>query len=186
MRFFLLLSIALLLAGCASKPVEHFTYLLRSDQARESGKIEHDSPFFLGKLTIANYLDQPGLVVATGNGRVRAARHHQWAEPLGLSLRRFLSIEISVARDKHIAPHPSSKESVGSIDISIDQLHSNESGEAILLAFWQFIWADQTYSFRFSESLPLQQDGYDALVAAQTKLLKRFAADVAKSLPVTN
>ncbi len=186
MKLFLLLFITVLLGGCASKPAEHFTYLLRSDQIRESGKIEHDSPFFLGKLAIANYLDQPGLVVATGNGRVRAARHHQWAEPLGLSLRRFLSIEISVARGKHIAPHPSSKASIGSIDINIDQLHSNESGEAVLLAFWKFIWADQTYSFRFSESLPLQQDGYDALAAAQTKLLKLFAAAVATSLPVTN
>ena len=181
MRILCLLA-AVLLAACSSQPPQSTSYLLRSELATTSGSPQVDSGIALGNIRVANYIDQPGLVLATGDGKVRAARNYVWAEPLQVSLRRYLAAEISGVSGREIAATASAT-SKTRIDVSVDELHGNGAGEAVLVAYWEVTSAGQSNSFRFSERQALSGDGYDALVKAEEVLLKHLASAIAGSLP---
>ena len=69
------------------------------------------------------------------------------------------------------------------IDVMVDQMHGDGSGAALLVAYWDIGTDTQTRSFRFAETQPLADSGYDALVQAQEALLQRLAEAIAASLP---
>ena len=182
MRILIVLAISLL-SACASAPPEHSTYLLRSDKGVESRQLSFDSGIYLGGLTLADYIDQPGLVLDRGEGKIHAARHHEWAEPLRISLRPFLSAEISAQLGQDVPPYKPAK-AEQRIDVNIDQLHGNNKGEALLLAHWSVTAKEGSQTHQFSDRVALDADGYDALVAAEKKLLQQLAIAIAGSLNV--
>jgi len=173
---------ALLLAACSSQPPKLESYLLRPAVAPGAVTPVVDSGYALGAIRVANYIDQPGLVLTTGDGKVHAARNHVWAEPLQISLRRYLASEVSGASGRDVAA-TATRATKTQINVSIDELHGNEHGAAVLVAYWELVAGEDSKSFRFSEDQALGRDGYDALVAAQEALLKRLAAAIAASLP---
>lgn len=179
----LILAAALLLAACSSQPVEPTRYyLLRTPVAVTSGDQESAAEYSLGSVEVATYIDQPGLVQETGSGEIHMARHHQWAEPLRISLRRFLATGIGAEAGQTVAMMATSPEA-GRIDVSIDQLHGNRRGEAVLVAFWQVSSANGTVaSHQFSESRDLSRDGYTALVEAEQALLQQLARRIGQSI----
>ncbi len=178
----IVLTLTVLLAACGSQPQQTSTYLLRSQVGATPGAQVMDSGIALGNIRVANYIDQPGLVLATGDGTISAARNHVWAEPLQVSLRRYLATQTSDASGREIAATASATTTV-TIDVNVDQLHGNGSGAAILVAYWDVRSEGSSKSFRFSEQQALAGDGYDALVRAQESLLRRLAEAMAGSLP---
>ena len=180
-----LLPLLLLVAPCSSQPPRTTTYLLRADVDTRSGHRAPAGDIAFGKLEIARYIDQPGLVLRTGTDEVHVARYHQWAEPLRASLEGLLQAEISrhLGQDLRFQP----EQPVGTrIDVVIDQLHGNADGEAELVADWRLRrvrGGDEVHRFVGSE--PLERDGYAALVAAQRRLLLRLAAAIAASVVVS-
>jgi uncharacterized lipoprotein YmbA len=182
MKAVFLLSI-LLLAACSGKPVEPTRYyLLRSPVAVESGEMETTPFYSLGRVEVAAYIDQPGLVLESGSGEIHMARQHQWAEPLGTSLRRFLALGIGAEAGQPVALM-SSLPSASRIDVTVDQLHGNSRGEAVLVAYWEVIRENGTVSrHQFSEQRGLGRDGYTALVEAEQALLQQLAVRIGQSL----
>lgn len=183
MRILIVLTISLL-AACASAPPEHSTYLLRSDKGVESRQLSFDSGIYLGGLTLADYIDQPGLVLDQGKGKIHAARFHQWAEPLRVSLRQFLSAEISAQLGRDVSAYKPADKADQRVDVNIDQLHGNNNGEAVLLAGWSISTEEGTQTHQFSARVALDADGYDALVAAEKNLLQQLATAIAGTLKV--
>ncbi len=171
-----------LLTACSSQPPQTATYLLRSDVPAGEDVALRDSGVALGNIRVANYIDQPGLVMATGDGTIRAAKYHVWAEPLQVALRRYLATQVSDASGRDIEAMATSA-TVTRIDVSVDQLHGTGSGAAILVAYWNVGPQGVMKSYRFSEQQSLAGDGYDALVRAQEALLKRLAEAISASLP---
>ena len=171
-----------LLTACSSQPPQTATYLLRTEVPAGSDVALSDSGIALGNIRVANYIDQPGLVLATGDGTIHAARYHVWAEPLQVALRRYLATQVSDASGRDIAAAASSA-TVTRIDVSVDQLHGTGSGAAVLVAYWNVASQGASKSYRFSEQQALSGDGYDALVRAQETLLKRLAEAISASLP---
>lgn len=180
MRLICLLAAALL-AACSGQPQQTSTYLLRAEVVPSSGEQLAASTVALAGIRVATYIEQPGLVLASGDGRIHAARHHQWAEPLQLSLRRFLANEVSSASgidvSANILPTTTTR-----VDVVIDQLHGDGEGSALLVAYWMLESAGDTRSFRFAERQSLSSDGYDALVRAQEALLRQLAAAIAATI----
>ena len=181
----LLAILVVLTAGCGGKTPELTQYLLRADTP---GQIAGQAPAStgIGDLTVASYIDSPGLVLESSNGEVRMARHHQWAEPLRESLRSFLAAEIATASGQAIGSHKHRASTwKRRIDIHIDQLHGNADGDATLVAYWAVIDASKLKLLSekaFSDTEPLAGDGYDALVRAEKVLLSRLAAAIAATL----
>jgi uncharacterized lipoprotein YmbA len=181
----LLIILVVFLAGCGGKTPELTQYLLRADASGQTTAPAVVS-IGIGELTVAHYIDDPGLVIESSDGEVRAARHHQWAEPLRESLRAYLANEIATASGHPIGSQEHKTSSwKRRIDIRIDQLHGNVDGEATLVAQWAVI---DTARLRlladkyFSDTEPLGGDGYEALVRAEKTLLSRLAVAIAGSL----
>jgi uncharacterized lipoprotein YmbA len=178
-------SIAVLLfivTACSSQPVDTHYYLLRADAAAHSRSLKASPDYALGVVTIASYIDQPGLVLQVSSGQIRPALHHQWAEPMHQSVRSFLQVEISTALGEDLFPvRVSPAKTV--VEIRVDQLHGTDDGEATLLAYW-WIQRDGKVleSRQFGKTLALKADGYEALAETEKKLLTAFAQNIAETL----
>lgn len=182
MRLPVIVLSTLLMIACASTPPERSQYLLRSEKNNDSRMLEYDENVFLGSVSVASYINQPGLVLDQGEGKVVAARYHEWAEPLRVSLRQFLSAEISAELGRDITPFTLDNSDSQRVDITIDQLHGNDQGQAVLVAVWSVTAADKIQTYRFSEVADLSSDGYGALVEAHKRLLQQLSQAIAASL----
>lgn len=178
----LVFPLLLVLAACSSQPAVTTSFLLRSDVEKQSRQLMPSSTYSFGSLTVADYINNPGLVVETAEGEVREARNHQWAEPLSTSIKAFLAQEVSSHAGEDILVQGQVKAATR-IDVVIDQLHGNADGGAVLVAYWQLVpGKGDVRAYQFSETEALLADGYPALAAAEKRLLQRLALAIANSL----
>lgn len=182
----LLLLSASLLIGCSggSKKPEPVFYLLRADTSAP----DHAPALKvgIGRVSIADYLGQTGIVVALGGNRLRPARQHLWAEPLDSSIRIFLRDAVSAEAGYPISADFARRQTWQyRLDVRVDEWHGSLAGQARIMASWVVIDVanDRELSrHRFEQTGVLAADGYDALVAAQTDLLDALADAIARSL----
>lgn len=168
------------MSGCSSTPKTTHSYLLRSPNSMETRELSVTETLSLGSIKVANYIDQPGLVLEQADGTIHTARNHKWAEPLSHSLRQFLRSEISAKAGYDVLDAKPS--STGEqIDVMITRLHGDADGNAVLSAHWTISKGSDERSFQFAETAPLDGTGYDALVAAHTKLLTDLAEAIARA-----
>ena len=178
----LTIALLLILAGCAGQPATTNYYLLRQATLPETRQLQPSAEYGLANVTIATYIDQPGLVMETPSGEYRAARYSQWAEPLRQSVQSFLAREISRDYGEDILPLRVSETPTG-VHIRIDQLHGTNTGEALIAAVWWLRNDDGLLaSHQFSKKVGLKSDGYAALVEAEESLLSELGSAVAKTL----
>ena len=178
------LLLVLLLAGCASQSVETSFYLMRSSNDMETRQLNPSTDFSLGAVVLASYIDQPGLLMETMDGEIRAAQYNLWAEPAYEGVRNELMVEISQAKGEDILPtNITSTEIV--LDIRLDQLHGTNKGTAKLVAYWWLRRGTEMLSaYKFAQEHPLATDGYSALVEAEKALLAQLAKQIATTLVV--
>ena len=176
------LLLVVLLSGCASQTIPPTYYLLRSNQDLQSTELSTSKQYSLGTVEIAAYLNQPGLVMATGEGEMHPASQNLWAEPIYDGVRNFLATEIAQASGHELLPTKLSKNTTV-VNIRIDQLHGTLDGQAQIVAYWWLVRNDEVASLnRFSESRALTSSGYSALVEAEKILLSELAAKIAATL----
>jgi uncharacterized lipoprotein YmbA len=176
----------LFITACSSAPVETQYYLLRQEKAPQTRALVASEDFALGKVEIATYIDQPGMVLEVGPGQIHPALHHQWAEPMRQGVRYFLQREISAALGKDLFPKALSDADT-IIEIRVDQLHGTSDGQAVILAYWWLKKDGQIKSpHQFGETSPLARDGYEALAKAERALLRGLAASIAKTLKASS
>ena len=174
------ISLGLLLSACSSKPKPTRSYLLRSSNSMETRELSVAEALSLRSLKVANYIDQPGLVLEQADGTIHTARNHIWAEPLRHSLRQFLCSEISAQAGYDVLDsNQSSKDK--QLDIMVTRLHGDAGGNAVLSAHWTISTGTRVRNFQFANTTPLEGTGYDALVAAQKKLLTDLAGAIAQA-----
>ena len=178
-----------LLSGCGGggqKADEPVLYLLRADAGVPSGPQDAPVRIGLNRVAIAAYLGQPGIVVETGANQVRPARQHLWAEPLDSSVRLYLRDAISARMGYAVSADFARRVQWDyRIDLRIDEWHGTLAGNARIVAYWIVIdmaTDKELKRHRFEQTGMMTADGYEALVATQTKLLDSLAAAVAESL----
>ena len=180
------LLLVVLLSGCAGKAIEPSYYLMRSDHDLETRALNPSKDFSMGTVVIASYIDQPGLLMETVDGKIRTARYNLWAEPVYEGVRNQLMVEIAQAKGQDILPANLGNTAIV-LDIRLDQLHGTNDGKAKLVAYW---WLrrgkDVLSAYQFAEEQALAADGYAALVAAEQALLTELAKKIAASLVVTD
>lgn len=184
------LGLLMLLTSCASAPPQEPQYYLLRSTAAATGANADPATVSLGRVRVAAYIDQSGIVVETAPSTLRPARYHQWAEPLRDSLRPFLAVEISAAlgrpvRAENYADTEWREQTDTLIDLQIDTLHGTDDGDALLVARWALIEPKQRMvlsEHHFERQAPLSSSGYGALVAAEQSLLRELAVAVADSL----
>jgi len=183
----LLFSMATLLA-CTSPATEPTYYLMRGEPSEGADRIDASMRFGLGRVSVAPYLlVDAGIVVETAPGQVRAARQHQWIEPVDAGLRWFLRGEISRALGFQAGGGLLDRSEWDySIDVYVGRMHGTLEGTALLEALYVIRPVDRSsqavMEYRFSKSMPLDDDGYEALVRAEMGLVKELANSIAAAL----
>lgn len=165
--------------GCAtSTPPTTAYYLLRGEA------VDHleSSPAALGRVTVAAYLDQSGLVLASGDNEITPARYHLWAEPLDQGVRSLLRDNISQHLGFDVASR-TTQTPVYVIHVHLDQLHGSTSGSVIMVADVHIDHAGMTLdTFRLATSRAMDRDGYAAMVEAEKMLLDELGRTIADRL----
>lgn len=181
-RSFVLIAISLL-AGCMAGPKAF--YVLTADGPAPSGS---GVGIGVGPVTLAEYIDRPNLVVAEGPNQLAVADDHSWAGDLESSVKRVTAANLGRRMGTgNVRVYPWRDDTGIRYQVSLDvrQLHAASDGYAVIEAGWRvFSLPDRTLkaSKTFVDREPLESDGYDALVAAQSRLLSRLADDIATSL----
>jgi len=180
---FLSVVLAVACAGSSAPPTQ---YLLRAEPAEQSGRVEAPVRVGLGRVTVAPYLDQSGIVVETEAGQVHAAREHRWAEPLDAGLRSYLRVEMSETLGYDVSASPADLVHWDyTVDVYVDRLHGTMAGAAVLDASYRITprpGAGDVAAYRFSRSAPLPREGYPGLVDAEADLVRQLAQAIAASL----
>ena len=176
----------MLLVACAGSSDPLTQYLLRIEPAERAGRAEAPVRVGLGRVAVAPYLDQSGIVVETEVGQVQAARQHQWAEPLDAGLRSYLRAEMSEALGYHVSASQANLDYWDyRVDVYIDRLHGTMAGTAVLDASYRITprpGAGDVAEYRFTRSAPLPREGYPGLVDAEADLARQLAQAMAASL----
>jgi uncharacterized lipoprotein YmbA len=68
------------------------------------------------------------------------------------------------------------------VNLTIDQLHGDGRGSALLVAYWDIETGGKISSFEFAQRQTLASDGYTALVQAEEALLQQLAAAIAATI----
>ena len=176
-----------LVVGCSAKTVPPTQYLLPAEVPRGIVRVDPPLQIGRGRLELAPYLAQPGLVVETDAQQVRSAREHQWAEPLDAGLRRSLRAGISRAAGFDVSADATQRARWDyAVDVDVERFHGTLAGEAVLVARWRVSpvrGKGDPVRYRFSASEPLPRAGYPGLVEAEIALAGQLADAIAASLP---
>lgn len=183
MNRFLALFAILLLAGCAT-PAKKFYVLTPAGPVPTGGGLG----IGVGPVSLAEYIDRPNLVIQQGPNELAVAEDHRWAGDLGASVGRVTAANLGrLLHTGNVRTYPWQRDDEIRYQVTLDirQLHSGEDGHAVIEAGWRvYSLPERTLkaSRTFTDREPLEADGYNASVAAQSRLLERLSRSIASSL----
>ena len=143
----------------------------------------------IGPINMADYLvERPYLAFQSGPNKMEMSDLHEWSGDLGDNFGRVLGTNLGRrlgTGNIHNYPwNPGSKIRY-QVTVDINQFHGDNDGDAILEASWRVYALPGSAIVRSHTSTlscPLEKDGYEALVAAQSKLVDMLAADIAAAI----
>ena len=162
------LLVCLLVSACASSVTPPARYMLASQQPT-SAPAQPEGTLRLSSPRLAHYLDVDGIVMQLDDITLNAAREHQWAEGLGRQLERGLRARLSHALPAlRIVRAEGSQPNALTLRIDVDQFQGRFDGLAIASGQWQLVNAEGELLVmeNFYAEVPLEEDGYPALVRA--------------------
>jgi uncharacterized lipoprotein YmbA len=183
------------IVGCSGSPkLETQYYLLtpspqnktvvneKLDNEKSKKIIEIDS------IKIAEYLDQPGIVLHTGKHQIEVAHYHRWAEPLKLNLHRFI-LETLSSKNTNYTFQANSKltknDSALILIIEVSNFNGSSTGETILAGRWMLENSKSgelmgSESFHYQHAL--KQDGYNEMVSQLALSLETLCDEIFTSI----
>lgn len=173
----------LLLAACGTG--SRSFYVLTADGPAPSGG---GAGIGVGPVTLAEYIDRPNLVIAEAPNQLGVAENHRWAGDLAASIARVTAANLGRRMNTgnvRVYPWQGDDGIRYQVTLDIRQLHGGNDGYAVIEAGWRaYSLPDRKLkaSRTFVDREPLASDGYQPLVAAQSRLLSRLAEDIAKGL----
>jgi uncharacterized lipoprotein YmbA len=179
----ILLLALLLLAGCAAGSKSF--YMLTADGPAPSGG---GIGIGVGPVSLAEYIDRANLVIQQDANQLAVAEDHRWAGDLSASVARVTAANLGRRmKTGNVRTYPWQGDDGVRYQVTLDirQLHGGADGYAVIEAGWRaYSLPDRRLkaSRTFVDREPLETDGYQPLVAAQSRLLSRLADDIAKGL----
>lgn len=177
------LAAVLLMAGC-SAPAPSLYKLSAEGPPPTSGGIG----IGVGPVTTADYLSRPNLFLQEGGHKLVAAESHRWAGDLDDNITSVMADNLGREfRTGHVLTYPWTGDEGLRYQIAIDirELHGHADGHAVLEAAWRVyaLPARTLVTTRtWTATEPLAVDGYEELVAAESRLLGRLARQIRAGL----
>ncbi len=137
---------------------------------------------------LAEYLDRANLVTSETPNQLGIAEDHRWAGDLTSSIARVTATNLGRRLNTgNVRTYPWRGDDDLRYQVTLDirQLHGTADGYAVIEAGWRaYSLPDRRLkaSRTFVNREPLESDGYQPLVAAQSRLLSQLADDIAAGL----
>lgn len=182
MRLILISLAAALFASCA--PSKSYYVLSSEGPAPSGGGIA----IGVGPVALAGYLDRPNLVFQETDNRMSVAESHRWAGDLEENIARVTAANLGrQMRTGNVRTYPWASDGELRYQVAIDvrQLHGTHGGDAVIEASWRvYSLPDRRMitTRSWSGTEPTKADGYDELVAAESRLLARLATEISRTL----
>jgi len=143
----------------------------------------------VGPITMADYLvERPYLVFQSSPNRMELSDLHVWAGDLRDDFTRTLGTNLGRHKGTgNIRTYPWTRESELDYQVTVDvhSFHGTADGDAILEASWRAyrLPGSKLVVSKTSTLIePLQQDGFESLVSAQSRLIDQLAQEISLSL----
>lgn len=185
-RFFprLLCTLAVLLAGCASTSPSHF-YTLNPTTASAVASTAY--VIAVGPISLPAAVDRPQIVIRTGPNQVTIDEFNCWASPLKGDIARVIAENLAAllgTSQATVFPQTMISAASHRIVIEILRFESEPGKAATLAALWtaSSTKGGQSRSRRTVITEATQGSGYADLVAAHSRALGRFSAEIAAAI----
>ncbi len=179
----------LALSACASNGQPGAgLYLLDQDAPApvETSRTPVQSPLVVAQVELAPYLTGGGIVYQTGPNRIVSARNNRWAAPLAGQLTDGLYTSLSRLLPDAVVHRPGGRSAQPAYRLvtRIDRFQGHYEGTAQVEGTWALLAPDGALiaQRRFERSLPLQTDGYPALVRALSRGWREIRQAVAATV----
>lgn len=141
----------------------------------------------VGPVDLPDYLRRPQMVSRMGENRIQVAEFDRWAAPLNEQVERVLAENLA-ARVEHLVVVNYREQRFRPryrLTMTLERFERQDQGQVRLAGRWTIAEADSgtlllTRRERFS--VPVQGQGYEASVAAQSRALGRLADEMSNAL----
>jgi len=178
--------LSLALAGCVSEQAIQDSYYILPDNDVTNVAVL-DAPMLIIKTDLTDYLNNKGIVYRTSDTQVLEAKHSLWAEGIQDQITQRIVSDLQ-SKQHHYWPI----EAHTSVDlnnqrqllISLQRFNGVYTGNAELIGEWLLI-DDQgkiLINKHFEFQVPLEEEGYDALINALSTGLDLLTTGLANQL----
>lgn len=181
-----LLALSLLLAACAGDQAAQDRYYLLPDNPGKT-EIPLSYPLLVVKIDLADYLNSNSLLYRTSQTEVVYAKHNLWAQSISQQLTRRIINDLYA---KQTTYRPVELNSVLDFDrkhllyIYLQKFNGAYTGAAEIAGEW-FLLDKEGQAVRngaFQIEVPLQQQGYDALLNSLSEGLGQLTDSIVGQL----
>ena len=178
---------SLVLAACASNPVEdhYYSLVLAADDAATPDMAVANAMLIVGPIQLPEYLNKRGLTMQVDSNQVQTANHHFWAEPLDEAISKVLVRDISrrngnlgVERD---AGRWAAAETCR-LRIEFDKFHATNRSSVVSSGRYWVSSSESTVKQEFDVTQRLSADGYGPAVAALRESLDDLATQINETI----
>ncbi len=175
-----------LLGGCGKSAPTHF-YALSAPPPAAEAAAPPCIALGIGPVDFPSYLDRSQIVTRLGDNQMHLSDFDQWIEPLRENFQRALMDNLSglvCAKPLVAYPWPAGSHPDRQVAVQVARFDGTLGQEVALRATWTILDADgKALDWRTSDLRePVPGPDYPALAAAQSRLVARFAKEIAESL----
>jgi uncharacterized lipoprotein YmbA len=181
----------IVIGGCCRTQTARFytlNTLTEPPSGRQAAPSEHGVAVGLGPIRLPEYLDRPQIVTRISPNEVRFAEYHRWAGPLAGDLSSTLAENLSILLGTdRIALYPwkATTPIDCRVEIEVSRFDGKPGDSVVLESQWIVFSEDRervlgTKTSSLSE--PVNGKGYEALVAAQSRVLAALGREIAEAI----
>ncbi|EGR9007699.1 hypothetical protein I8D50_001812 [Vibrio vulnificus] len=189
MRNVVILLLVIMFSGCSSTR-EHTVqfYLLPSTETSVPADVKQGSELPLlsvNAVDLADHLNSKGIVYRQSSTQIIQAKQNLWADNIKQQITKRLIDDLR-AQQTSYWPIASAANTVGSTQllVSLNKFNGAYTGNAEIAGEWKLFDGEgkEINARAFSIEVPLESDGYQALIFALSDALTRLSQEIAQHI----
>lgn len=175
--------LVLLLGGCAADPTPAYYALTLASDPAPAKPVSQGPVLVVERISLPDYLNDLGIAYQQDDVQIVQANQARWAEALDRQLGRAVQEQLSRQLERvQVVPGPASPPDAWHLWLEVEGFQGRYDGRALVAGRWRLQQGERIYSQAFAEAVPLDEDGYPALVRALRKGWQEQVAQMAEQL----
>lgn len=186
-RIWIIVASLLAVVGCGTTKESTFYQLTETANMQLSG-LERGIAIGVGPVNIPPYLDRPQIVIRNVGHKLDLSEYNRWVEPLADSIPRVIIINLSNSLEStRVFKVPRRNKTIPlefRVEIDIARFDGELGGDAVLVARWTLYGRDEDALMTKVTILrePSGGEGFDALIAAQNRILQNLSQEIVAAI----